>query len=116
VSNNDAVAAVTTLEALALPPGPVHEIEYVSAPAAVAVTAWLPLVCSEPLHAPLAVHDVALVDAHVSATGCPTNALAEAGDNVTVGGPGGVGVVEEPPLSPQPAIADQHQTIAAERT
>jgi hypothetical protein len=106
VSEREAVVAVTVLEAFAVPAEPVHEIEYVSAPAAVAVTLWLPLVWSEPLHAPLAVHDVAFVDFHVSVTGCPTNALVDAGDSVTVGGPGGaVGAPEDSPLPPQPAIA-----------
>jgi hypothetical protein len=38
----------------------------VKEPAAVGVTAWLPLTLSAPLHAPLAVQAVALVETQVS--------------------------------------------------
>jgi hypothetical protein len=79
----------------------------------VAVTLWLPLGCSAPFHPPLAVHDVAFVDVHVSATGCPTNAFAVAGVSVTVGGgvlgPGD-GLGELPP----PQAPSRRATMATE--
>jgi hypothetical protein len=62
-------------------------------------TLWLPLVCCEPLHAPLAVHDVAFVDDHVSVALCATVIVDELRETETVGA-GTVGREGEDPFEP----------------
>lgn len=57
---------------MSVPPLPVQARVYVSVPACVGVSVAVPLVASEPLQAPLAVHDVALVADHVSVALLPT--------------------------------------------
>jgi hypothetical protein len=56
------------------------------------VTLNVPLVASAPLHAPLAVQDVALVDDHVTVALCPTVIEVGATAMVTVGATGAVTV------------------------
>ena len=74
-----------------------------------AVTLWLPLVCSGPFQPPLAVQDVALVEDHVKITGCPTKALPAPGESVTVGGVvGGWGEGEEGELLPPQPTTTRH--------
>jgi hypothetical protein len=76
----------------------------VSLPTAVGVSVAVPLVASVPLQAPLAVHDVALVDDHVSVALEPR--MIGLGDTaiVTVGAAGAltVSVAEALPLPPLP--------------
>ena len=54
-------------------------------PAAAGVSDCVPLVFSVPLHAPLAVHDVALVDDQVNVALEPRVMEVELKDKVTVG-------------------------------
>jgi hypothetical protein len=68
VRDTAGVVTVIVLAALALPPDPLQATVYVCCPADNGVTPCVPLVASGPFHAPLAVHDVALVDDHVRVT------------------------------------------------
>jgi hypothetical protein len=86
---------VTVAEALPLPPLPVQVKVYVSDPVAEGVSEVVPLAASDPLQAPLAVHDVAFVDDHVRVTLEPRVIEVELNDKLTVG----FGAVP-----PQPAI------------
>jgi uncharacterized protein (UPF0212 family) len=88
---------VSVAEALPLPPFPVQVSVYVSVPAAVGVSDCVPLVVCVPLHAPLAVHDVALVDDQVRVALVPRAMEVEFRAKVTVG----LGL---PPPPPQPAM------------
>ena len=79
------VFTVSVAEALSLPPLPVHVSVYASVPAAAGVSDCVPLVASAPLHAPLAVHDVAFVDDQVRVALEPRVMAVELKDKVTVG-------------------------------
>jgi hypothetical protein len=76
---------VSVAEALPVPPLPVHVNVYVAVPAAAGVSDCVPLVVCVPLHAPLAVHDVALVDDQVRIALAPRVIEVELKDKVTVG-------------------------------
>jgi hypothetical protein len=81
------VTAVTvTVVKLAglVPPEPLHVIEYVALAVSVPVD-WLPLAARLPLHAPDAVHEVALVELQVSVEALPVPILVGLADRVTVG-------------------------------
>jgi hypothetical protein len=88
---------VSVVEAPPVPPLPAHVSVYVSVPAAAGVSDCVPLVFCVPLQAPLAVHEVALVDDQVNVALEPRVMAAELKERVTVG----CGVLEPPP---QPAI------------
>jgi hypothetical protein len=62
----------STAEALALPPGPVQVSMYVSVPATLGETVRLPDVACVPLHAPLAMQELALLLDQVSVALLPT--------------------------------------------
>ena len=91
-----------------------------------AATLWLPVRGWEPFQPPLAAQVVALVEDHVRMTGCPTNALAELGEKVTVGGEvttaggagegvgEGEGEGEGEPLLPQPTRTTHSHGMVAE--
>jgi hypothetical protein len=64
------------------PPGPEHVL-------------WLPLVARVSLQAPVALHEVAFVEVHVSATDWPASIVVSDAESETVGA--GVGVTVPPP-------------------
>jgi hypothetical protein len=74
------VAVVSEL----VPPGPVHASEYEVAVDTAAVL-WVPLVPSEPLHPPEAVHAVALVEVHVNVALPPAATTDGAAVNIAAG-------------------------------
>jgi hypothetical protein len=99
---NPGVVTATGADALVLPPTPVHVMSYERFPAALCVTLSLPLVCGVPLHAPLALHEVALVLDQVRVRGCPTKTFVELVEITTVGGLGIVSVATLLPLPSEP--------------
>jgi hypothetical protein len=69
-------------------------------PAVLGVTVWLPLEPCVPVHAPLALHEVAFVDDHCRVAFAPATTDVGLTEIVTVGAGVGVGVGagdEEPP-------------------
>jgi hypothetical protein len=66
------------------PPGPVQVSEYEVAVFNAAVF-WVPLMPTEPLHPPDAVHAVALLEVHVNAAVLPAATAVGSADRVTVG-------------------------------
>jgi hypothetical protein len=77
--------AVSVADAWALPPAPVQVRVNTWEPAAVGVSLAVPDAASVPLHAPLAVHAVALVEDHVSVAASPTVTEVGLTARVTVG-------------------------------
>ena len=61
-----AAFVINVAEALALPPVPVHVRVYALAPVAVGISLAVPEVFCAPLHAPLALQEVAFVEDQVS--------------------------------------------------
>lgn len=86
-----------------------------SVPVADGVTVSVPLVACAPLHAPLAVHDAALVDDHVSVLLEPRIMVAGETETVTVGAAGAltVRVAEAPPLPPLPVQVKVYVAVPA---
>ena len=76
---------VSAAVALPDPPPPVHVSVKLNAPAVVGDSDCVPLVDCEPLHPPLAVHAVALVELQVTVAACPTVIVVGATAIVTVG-------------------------------
>ena len=111
VTDNVGFIASTVVEALAVPPAPVHVSEYVRFPAAFGVTFWLPLVCGVPTQAPLAMQDVAFVEDQVRVRGCPTKTLIEFEEMLTVGAFATVGLAELLALPPPLHAADKRTTV-----
>ena len=64
--------ALSVVDPRAEPPVPVHVKLYVYVPADAGVTVWVPNVDCEPVHAPPAVHTVALVVDQVNAALLPS--------------------------------------------
>jgi hypothetical protein len=95
---------VRIVEELPLPPAPEHVSVYVSAPVAAGLTVWLPLSCSLPLQAPLAVQDVAPADDQLKVALLPRMMLAGLTVRFTVGAAGAltVRIVEALVLPPAP--------------
>ena len=83
-----AVTTPTVADEVAVPPAPVHAREYVVV--AMGETDCVPLTALLPLHPPEAVHDVALVDDHVSVEDWPAVIDAGEAEMVTVGAGAGV--------------------------
>jgi hypothetical protein len=82
------VAIVRVAVPLPVPPAPVQLKAYCEEPAAPGVTVAVPLVAFVPLHAPLAVHDVAFVLDHVSVEDWPSAIDVGLSETVTVGAGG----------------------------
>jgi len=109
------LTVTVTVAGLLVPPAPVHvRTKVASAPSAPVLR--LPLVAKVPLQLPDAVHDVALVEDHVSVVEPPasivvldasSDALGSAGGGG--GGGEGEGEGEDPP--PQPVSADTPSMI-----
>jgi hypothetical protein len=76
------------------PPGPEHVITKFALPLN-APLLWLPLVARVSLQAPVALHEVAFVEVHVSATDWPASIVVSDAESETVGA--GVGVTVPPP-------------------
>jgi hypothetical protein len=76
---------VKVVDALALPPAPVHVRVKTCEPAVAGVSLTVPDTPSPPLHAPLAVHAVAFVDDQVSAADVPIMTAVGLTEIVTVG-------------------------------
>jgi hypothetical protein len=87
ISAVGAAGAVTVnvADCLALPPAPVQVRVYASLPVAVGVSVAVPLVAWVPLHAPLAVQDVAFVEDQVRVAVAPRTIEVGLTDIVTVG-------------------------------
>ena len=94
---------VKVAEPLALPPAPEQVNVYVSVPAAVGVSVAVPLVGSVPLHAPLAVQAVALVEDQVSVALPPSVMVAGSTARVTVGAGAALTVKVAVPFTLPPA-------------
>ena len=90
-----AAATVKAAVPLAVPPAPVQARAKLAVPAALGLTLKVPLVASAPLHAPLAVQEVAFVEDQVTVAPWPT--VIEVGDTaiVTVGRGGAAVTVKE---------------------
>ena len=73
-----------TVAMLLVPPDPIQVKEY-SVVAATAPVSWLPLVASVPLHPPVAAHEVALLDVHVSVDVAPCETVVGFAVSVTAG-------------------------------
>jgi len=104
---------VTVAEALALPPAPKHPSVYVAVPVAVGVSEIDPLVACAPDHAPDALHEVVLVDDHVTVVDAPI--MIGEGDAVivTVGaGTGLIVTVAEPVIFVYPGTVDAAVIVA----
>jgi hypothetical protein len=95
--------AVKAADALALPPAPVQLSVNISSPAAAGVSLIEPDTASLPLHPPLAVHAVALVDDQVSVAEVPTVTDVGFTAMVTVGAGGAVAVSVADALALPPA-------------
>jgi hypothetical protein len=74
---------VTVTDCVFVPPAPVQTSVYV--PLAVGATDVEPEILCAPLHAPLAVHDVAFVEDHMSVEDCPALIVEGEAEIVTVG-------------------------------
>jgi hypothetical protein len=98
----NAAFTVSDVEPFPVPPAPVHASWYVSVPAALGVTGWVPLVASEPVQAPLAVQEDALVEDQVSVALVPAVTVEGLIDIETEGV--GVVVTGVDPVPPQPVI------------
>ncbi len=59
---------------------------YTAGPAATGVTVWRPVICCEPVHAPLALHESALDEDHMTADVCPKLIFVGLTEISTVGG------------------------------
>ena len=77
-----------------VPPGPEHVSEYVALSSSAPVL-WEPLVARVPLQAPMALHETAWVEVHVSVADSPASIVAGDAASETVGT--GVGVIAPPP-------------------
>ena len=86
-----------------------------SLPTAVGVSIAVPLAASAPLHAPLAVHDVSLVDDHVRVALEPSVMLDGETEIVTVGAGGAftVSVAAALPLPPLPEQVSVYVSVPA---
>jgi hypothetical protein len=99
------------VEAVVVPPAPVQarlKLEF----AVRAGETSLPVVGLVPVQLPLAAHDVALVEDHVSVVELPVTTLVGAALSETVGATGGA---EPPPPPPQAANTREIAAAAAKR-
>jgi hypothetical protein len=94
------VAIVSVAVPLPVPPAPVQLNAYCDEPAALGVTVAVPLVAFVPLHAPLAVQEVAFVLDHVRVDDCPSVIDVGLSETVTVGAGGFTVSVVEATLAP----------------
>jgi hypothetical protein len=94
---------------LPVPPAPVQLNEYCGEPVAVGVTVAVPLVAFVPVHAPLAVHDVAFVLDHVSVEDWPSAIDVGLSETVAVGtGVVTVSVAAPLPVPPPPVQLNEY--------
>ena len=97
---------------LLVPPVPVQVNEY-DVVAVRALVLWLPLVASAPLQPPEAVHDVALVELHVSVEAAPPATAVGFADSVTVAAGTPLTVAEATLLVPPvPAQVNEYDVLA----
>jgi hypothetical protein len=110
-ADTTATLAVATL---LVPPAPMQVNEYDVAAVSDPVL-WLPLVALVPLQFPEAVHEVALVELHVSVEAPPLATEVGFAVSVTVAVPGTVTVVLAPLLTPLAPMQVKEYTVVAVR-